>query len=308
MESLTLRLRQKIIQGEGDILLYGTTPPKLSTPQQRLVEISAEQTRRINLIDPDAVVLYDIQDEAIRNPAPRPFPFLETVDPLRYGKDYLHGLSQPRIYYRAVGKYSEAELRADIGSLTTDATVFVGAASRAATGSLTLQQAYGIYREMATAALLGGVVIPERHAVDRLEHKRVAAKMIAGCSFFISQCVYNAEILKNLLSDYHYLCKAEGLVPVPIILTVTPCGSLKTLEFMRWLGIGVSGHVENELLHATPMLSRSTELCVSICKELLDFSRRLGVTVGFNVESVSIRKEEIEASLCLVQELRTLLR
>lgn len=301
-------LRQKILQGDGDILLYGTTPPKLVTPQARLLEIAREQVRRINGINPDGVVLYDIQDEAMRNPTPRPFPFLETVDPLTYGKDYLNGVAQPRIYYRAVGKYPEAALRADVAALTVDATVFVGPASRNAPGAMSLQRAYAVYREMAPVALLGGVVIPERHAADRMEHRRVAAKMAAGCSFFITQCVYNAEILKNFLSDYHYFCVAEGLVPVPVIVTVTPCGSLKTLEFMRWLGIEVAGHVENELLHAPHMLDRSAELCTAIAKEILEFARGLGVTVGFNVESVSIRKQEIEASVHLIQEIRELLR
>jgi hypothetical protein len=301
-------LRQKILHRDGDILLYGTTPPKLATPQARLLEIAGEQARRINAIDPDGVVLYDIQDEAMRNPAPRPFPYLETVDPLTYGKDYLRAAAQPRIYYRAVGKYSEAALRTDIAALTSDAMVFVGAASRQSPGSMSLHRAYAIHREMSPVALLGGVVIPERHAMDRKEHERVAAKMAAGCSFFITQCVYNVEILKNLLSDYHYFCKAEGLVPVPVIVTLTPCGSSKTLEFMRWLGIEVAGHVENELRHAPHMLSRSAELCTAIAKEILEFARGLGVTIGFNVESVSIRKEEIEASVALIDEIRGLLR
>lgn len=301
-------LRQKILQGDGDILLYGTTPPKISTPNERLVEIAAEQARRIASINPDGVVLYDIQDEAMRNSAPRPFPFLETVDPLAYGRNYLQEVSQPRIYYRAVGKYTEAELRSDIGSLTVDATVFVGAPSRSATGILTLQQAYGIYRDMEAQALLGGVVIPERHNIDQSEQKRTAAKMLAGCSFFVSQCVYDARIVTNFLSDYKDFCVAEGLKPVPMILTVTPCGSLKTLEFMRWLGIGIDGEVENELVHATHMLSRSTELCVRLAREILEISRRLGVTIGFNVESVSIRKAEIEASVHLANEIGALIR
>ena len=244
----------------------------------------------------------------MRNPTPRPFPFLETVDPLEYGRDYLGAVAQPKIYYRAVGKYPEEVLRADLAKSSADATVFVGAATRNTPGALSLQRAYAVYRETAPTALLGGVVIPERHAVDRMEHRRVAAKMAAGCAFFVTQCVYNAEILRNFLSDYHYLCKAEGLVPAPVIVTVTPCGSLKTLEFMRWLGIEVSGHVENELMHAPHMLSRSTDLCTSIAKDVVAFARSLGVTVGFNVESVSIRKEEIEASVRLFQEIRALLR
>ena len=299
-------LSQKLLRDEGSVLLYGMTPPKRDSAPDRLAAIADAQTARINALQPDAVVLYDIQDEAMRNPAPRPFPFLETVDPLVYGRHHLQGVVQPKIYYRAVGKYTEQALRADLASLNQDATVFVGAASRLAPGSLTLQQAYAIHRAVNPEALLGGVVIPERHQVDRKEHHRVVAKTAAGCAFFISQCIFNTEILRNFLSDYHYHCKAEGLSPVPIILTVTPCGSAKTLEFMRWLGIGVSHHLENELLYSTHMLERSVELCFLIAQEILEFARRLGLRVGFNVESVSTRKEEIEAAGRLLEEVRGL--
>ena len=42
--------------------------------------------------------------------------------------------------------------------------------------------------------------------------------------------------------------------------------------------------------------------------ELIDFCRRLGVPMGLNVESVSIRREEIEASVDLAARLTTYLR
>jgi hypothetical protein len=31
--------------------------------------------------------------------------------------------------------------------------------------------------------------------------------------------------------------RALGRTPVPNILTFSPCGSAKTMEFMKWLGI-----------------------------------------------------------------------
>jgi hypothetical protein len=42
--------------------------------------------------------------------------------------------------------------------------------------------------------------------------------------------------------------------------------------------------------------------------ELIDFCRRLGVPFGLSVESVSIRREEIEASVDLAARLTTYLR
>jgi hypothetical protein len=40
----------------------------------------------------------------------------------------------------------------------------------------------------------------------------------------------------------------------------------------------------------------------------MDFCRNLRLPFGFNVESVSIRRVEIEASILLAKEVRTMLR
>lgn len=69
----------------------------------------------------------------------------------------------------------------------------------------------------------------------------------------------------------------------------------------------MSNHLENELLYSTHMLDRSTELCQLIAREILDFARRLGLRVGFNIESVSTRKDEIQAAARLLQDIRGLL-
>jgi hypothetical protein len=67
----------------------------------------------------------------------------------------------------------------------------------------------------------------------------------------------------------------------------------------RWL--------ENDLRHAADPLAVSYAQCLRSAHDLLSFSRRLGVPAGLNVESVSIRKAEIEAAVRLAGELRTML-
>ena len=39
-------------------------------------------------------------------------------------------------------------------------------------------------------------------------------------------------------------------MPLPVILTFTPCGSVKTLSFMKWLGVAFPRWLENELQFA----------------------------------------------------------
>ncbi len=79
---------------------------------------------------------------------------------------------------------------------------------------------------------------------------------------------------------------------------------METLEFLRWLGVDVPRWIENDLRHADDTLDASTRLAEAGALELMSFCRRLAVPFGVNVESVSIRKVEIEASVRLAQRLR----
>jgi len=55
---------------------------------------------------------------------------------------------------------------------------------------------------------------------------------------------------KYLLSDYYYYYYysiENNRAIAPIIFTLTPCGSLKSLEFMKWLGIDIPKWLSNDL-------------------------------------------------------------
>src|SRR5881396_3631590 len=72
--------------------LYGLTPPKRGQDPQKLRDIAEKQVRRIAALGPDGLVLYDLQDEAGRTAEERPFPFLPTMEPADYARDYLSGI------------------------------------------------------------------------------------------------------------------------------------------------------------------------------------------------------------------------
>jgi hypothetical protein len=75
-----------------------------------------------------------------------------------------------------------------------------------------------------------------------------------------------------------------------------------------WLGVDVPRWIENELRHADNTLDASYDQAVATALELIAFCRRVGVPFGINVESVSIRKVEIDASVRLAARLRAELR
>lgn len=303
-------LRDKIMNRQNGIITYGITPPKLNTPEEKMIEITRRHIERINKLKIDGLVIYDIQEEAERNEDNRPFPYLPTADSYEYCKSYLEDLKVAKIIYRCVGKYSKDTFKKWLTEKDSEDrfSVLVGAASRDQKVSLKLQEAYDLYGSTNSDLIIGGVTIPERHIKYSNEHIRVVNKVKSGCNYFISQAVYNLEASKNFLSDYYYYCMNNEIPMVPIIFTLTPCGSLKTLEFMKWLGINISGWLENDLLNSEYILDKSVELLKKQFIELYQFAYDKKIPIGCNIESISIRKAEIDASIQLVDEIQDIMK
>jgi 5,10-methylenetetrahydrofolate reductase len=167
---------------------------------------------------------------------------------------------------------------------------------------LPLAEAYALARA-APNLVLGGIAIAERHVAKEDEHERMIAKQDSGCRFFITQSVYDAASTRSLLSDYALSLQARGRSPAPVVLTFSPCGSVRTLEFMKWLGISFPRWLENELRHSADTLERSIDLCENVFTDVQDYASEKQLPIGINVESVSIRKAEIDASVELYRRL-----
>lgn len=302
-------LRDKIQNREAGIVLYGMTPPKENTQIERVREIASKHVSRIQSLDIDGVVLYDIQDESARNGDTRPFPFLPTFEPQKYSGDFLSELNLPKVFFQVVGKHSEASLANWMQNnlKNGDLGVFVGNSSSDQETQITMDQAYEIRKQYAAEMPVGGVAIPERHYAKKDEHLRIASKINKGVSYFTTQAVYNVEASKNMLSEYYYHAQSNNLPLVPIMMTFSPCGSKKTMEFMQWLGIHFPKWLKNDLTHSKDILGSSIDTCLRTFRELVDFSLKKGIPIGANIESVSIRKDEIDASVELLENVKDIL-
>lgn len=300
-------LVEKILNRESGIVLYGICPPKSGTNSEKLKEIASRQIQRLQSLNIDGLVIYDIQDEKSRTSEERPFPFMKTLDSFSYSEDYLRSLPIPKIIYRSVGKYSKFELSQFIANASSRdiLTIFVGASSKSQDVTLSINDAYKLKAETNQDLLMGGVTIPERHQSKGDEHIRVFNKIKRGCTFFVSQGVYDVNASKDFLSEYYYYGQEHDIPLVPILFTLTPCGSLKTLQFMKWLGISVPKWLENELIHSNNILEKSVEFSEQSWLELKNYADEKGIPIGCNVESVAIRKVEVEASIELLRRVST---
>lgn len=305
---MPLSLEEKILDPNQGVYLIGTTPPKLGTDPEQLKVIAEKLLGRLHEIEYDGVVIYDIQDESSRTELPRPFPFKQTVDPREYSRLLREISHLDVITYKSVAQRSKAEFDVWLDETKRDFNlknlVLVGSPSSQGDIKLPLSEAYQALQDHDESFFLGGVTIAERHASKRNEHERLLEKTAQGCQFFISQAVYNAQATIDLITSYARTCRQQGIEPKRIILTFSPCGGEKTLTFMEWLGISVPEATKWRILDAKEPLSESIRICRENLDLILKSCAHLNVPLGLNIESLTNRKEEIDASMNLYRLLK----
>ncbi len=294
----------RVRQRESGVLIYGICPPKVHTPLDKVVTSAEKLGQHLSTLDIDALVVYDVQDESARTTEERPFPFISSLDPLEYATQYLKHIPVSKIIYRAAGMFELDELSTWLEDVNRHRffPVFVGLPSPDYVPRTTLAAAYEVWQKNYSASsVIGAVTIPERHAELKDEQHRILDKVAGGVSFFISQCVFHVEYAKRVVDDLVTACKDRGVEVPAIIFTLTICGSPKTLQFMEWLGIFVPAEIREELSASEDQIACSLRIASSIANELIGHCIARGVPFGFNIESVAIKKDEIEASLQLVR-------
>jgi hypothetical protein len=296
------------------MFLYGTTPPRASAAPEDIELAASKLIARVDGLPLDGVVVYDVQDESERTSQERPFPFLPTIDPRFYSRLLQRELEVPAVNYKYVGQTSEESwvswLNETAHTYALNNLVLVGKPSSKSPvdgGGLNLG---GATRAASAhpAFSVGGVAIAERHGAERSESQNLLRKAENGCNFFISQAIYQPERTVRLLRDYQRDCCELGVAPRRVFLTFTPVGREKTMEFIKWLGIAIAPETEAAILGAENPLSKSIEICCTALRRILDEPYVDDIPLGLNIESVSIKKEEADASVDMFHALATVMR
>jgi len=300
-------LRARLLDAGQPVFLYGTTPPRAGASPEQVFNAAQKLGERLRTAPIDGVVVYDIQDESGRRAQPRPFPFVGTIDPREYSSLLARRTGLGAITYKALGELDERGWQAWLDETAQADLRLVSVVGRPTSGvryALSLARAVRLAAEHPARFTVGGVAIAERHDEVRSEAARLLAKGVEGCAFFISQTVYHAPPTQRLLADYLRDCRGAGVEPRRIVLTFAPCGREKTLAFLRWLGVNVPPETAQAILGAARPLERSIALCRDNLRRILDGPYAGAVPLGVNVESVSINRDEIDASVELFGVLR----
>jgi len=307
-----MELKSKLLDRHRGLYLYGTTPPRQGASSERIFAIAEKLRARLSNLAVDAINVYDIQDEAGRTQKSRPFPFLPTIDTREYGKILKSLTDKEIINYKCVVHHPKADFETWLDECWQQfglqyLTLVGGSTSKQSYPGATLSAASRITAEHRYDFTFGGVTIAERHISKGNEHLKLLQKTELGMKFFTSQVVYQPNATIKLLQDYCQKCQELNVSPARIILTFAPCGHLKTLEFLRWLGVNFPLEVEREIFSAQSPLNKSLQVCCDNWRRILDSIALSNMPLGINVESLSIKKDEIDASIDLFHQLKAIL-
>lgn len=305
------RLKEALLDPRQTVLLYGTTPPRAGADEAVVAGAAEKLAARVRHLPLDGLVVYDIQDESGRTQRPRPFAFTGTVDPRHYAQRLARHTGKTAITYKCVGEAGETDWQAWLGESARDyGTDFLSIVGRPTAGvahALPLSRALQLAAAHPAGYTVGGVVIAERHGAQRSESARMLAKSLEGCRYFISQTVYHAHATERLLAAYARDCRGAGVAPRRVVLTFAPVGREKTVAFLQWLGVRVSEDTQRSILGAPQPLARSIEICRDNLRRILAHDYAREIPLGVNVESVSINKDELDASVDLFHALAEVL-
>lgn len=308
-----MSLEETMADGRRFAVLYGTTPPRADAPPERVLGAATRLAERVAGLPLDGLVVYDVQDESARTAEPRPFPFLPTLEAPTYGKLLRELTGRPIVTYKCVAAETEESWPAWLDAASERDGVrylsLVGLSSaKDARSCIALSRASEIAAAHRAGFVLGGVAIAERHTPQRSESRRLMEKAERGCRYFITQAVYDAGPTEALLADYARDCAALGVAPRRIVLDFVPVGRPQTMTFIRWLGVAIPDDTAGAILGDPAPLSRSIAVCRDILRRVLDHPYADQLPLGISVESVSINREEIGATVELIHVLREVAR
>ncbi|MBN2510825.1 MAG: hypothetical protein JXB03_11135 [Spirochaetales bacterium] len=285
-------------------VLFGLTPPKEGTCGEKLLRMNTRRAERLKAPGLDGLCIYEVQDERARAGSGRIFAPGGYMDTAAYRRSLGGVTDYECISCCAVGPLSVGQLKSRIRAQGKEPVVLVGPVSRSVPVRTALKEAFSIAAELEAPPLTGAVCIPERSSGCGNEAERMLAKASWGAGFFITQCIYDPDQAQALLASYAQGCRREGTLPRKILFTLSPAGSRETLQFMGWLGIKVPQHTERRILCAHDPLAQSVQVLEENALVLAESCRCLGLSFGFNVESVVSRKNEFLAAAALAASLK----
>lgn len=141
----------------------------------------------------------------------------------------------------------------------------------------------------------GNIFIPEReNEIDRL-----ISKTDAGCNFFTSQVLFEADNVIDVIHKYSTRCEKDNLKPAKFFLSFSPVSNFGDITFIKWLGTEIKEETETRLRNAQNIGEESIKVILEVLHKVFDFADKMNINVplGLNVEYISLHNLELSKNL-----------
>ncbi len=149
---------------------------------------------------------------------------------------------------------------------------------------LSVPEAAALVKRSFASMKVGGITIFTRK--DEVE--RIVAKVKSGVTFFLSQIIFEASPMQEILSDLKMRCENERLQFPDIYVSLAPAARIRDLEFMQWLGVQFPPTLLSLLANKDErrVEARTFEVLKKLIDEVVDFMAKVAFSVGFNIGHV----------------------
>lgn len=149
---------------------------------------------------------------------------------------------------------------------------------------LSVPEAAAFVKRSFPSMKVGGITIFTRE--DEVE--RIVAKVKSGITFFLSQIIFEASPMKQVLADLKRQCEDERLEFPDVFISLAPAVRIRDLEFMRWLGVQFPPTLLSFLTDKDEkrVEARTFEVLERLLDDLFNFMVEEKFSLGFNIEHV----------------------
>jgi len=149
---------------------------------------------------------------------------------------------------------------------------------------LSVPEAAAFVRQSFPSMKVGGITIFTRE--DEVE--RIVAKVKSGITFFLSQIIFEASPMKQVLSELKTRCENERLEFPDVFVSLAPAVRTRDLEFMRWLGVQFPPTLLSLLANKDEprVEARTFEVLKRLIDEVVEVMAKVASNVGFNIGHV----------------------
>lgn len=270
-----------------DPLIFKILPPPVTWESEKIESWCADACKLLRKSNFLSVTIPEVAEEMRQGI--RPVPFIQKIDNVYFSQLLKNRIKNivaiPNKICVRLTKRAFADWVEQIYQMGARHLVLVGGEHEdGPCPGYSLLESVSFVKKHYSDIQVGAIAIFDRKG----EALRLLAKRQAGIDFFISQIIYEATSLKQVMSQLSAVCLEKNLSMPRIYLSLALACENRDVEFMRWLGVVFPPATLSYLIggEEAGLQARSQRVVNELLDEIFHFMKNEKIDFGFSVEHV----------------------